>query len=173
MRSLLFYVVNCATRATNFLPSEIEAHDEKKETSKVLPLRPWHWLFGTWKSLANEALRTCSVVHVKYRFNHRPFTYIARAPTGVTRWPPYLKEELQKPRGFDDHKTVVFALVVGRHGVLDVLDRVTMAMGPLGDFHGVEPTALEVLPDMHPLGILCLNTLSDQHVFKAHERIVL
>lgn len=162
---LVFKVANYVTALTNFLPTSLEIHDTKKERVETVTVGVTSWLFGLWKRAVAIRAATASVIHVNYRYNNRTFTYITKEP--IRKWPPLTRADLNRPRGFDEHAVLMLALMVGKNGVIDVLDRVTMAMGPLGDFHGQTLMAIDILPDMHPHGVLCINTFEDKYVFKA------
>lgn len=155
------------SKLQNFWPVAVEWFDVKKETMQSRALNLFSKATGRWKSFANTVLANNNVVHVKYRYNNRTFTYVTRLP--INKWPPVSRKELSRPHGFNERTTVLVALLVARHGVQDVFDRFVMSLGPLHDFHGQCLRADELFPDMHPKGILVVQTVEGKHAFKADD----
>jgi hypothetical protein len=153
----------------NFLPTSIEWFDFKKETMLSKSLSWWSRVTGLWKARVNKVLAKNDVVHVKYRYNNRTFTYVTTLP--IKKWPPVSKEDLARPHGFDEHTSVLVALLVTRQGIQDVFDRFVMSLGPLHNFHGQNFRANELFPDMHPKGILVVQTFDGKHAFKADDLV--
>jgi hypothetical protein len=155
------------SRLQNFLPLSVEWFDAKKEVMQSKTLSFFAKVTGAWKSFANKVLAVNDVIHVKYRYNNRTFTYVTALP--VKKWPPVSRVDLVRPHGFDEHTTVLVALLIGRQGVQDVFDRFVMSLGPLHDFHGQNLRANELFPDMHPKGLLVVQTFDGKHAFKADD----
>lgn len=157
----------------NFRPMYIEYWDSKKETSVRRPVGSWFsYTTGAWKSVVNDLLTTKETVHVTYRYNNRPFTYVARHH--ISHWPPYEKKELQRPLGFNDHLVVVMAVLVDGHGKLrDVTSDINMFLGIQRDFHGCVLTPKDLFLDMSPKGCLLVTTLTDKHMVRHDKPIIL
>ena len=157
------------SKLQNFWPVSVDWFDAKKEIMQSKALSFFSKATGMWKSFANNVLANNNVVHVKYRYNNRTFTYVTGLP--IKKWPPVSRQELSKPHGFDERTTVLVALLVTRQGVQDVFDRFVMSLGPLHDFHGQCLRADELFPDMHPKGILLIQTVEGKHAFKASDTV--
>lgn len=151
----------------NFVPKKITLYDEKNEVVRSHDL----WLWNSWCGLWKRFLRDGTLCHMTYDYNNREYTYITKG-SSAPQWPPYSKDMLNKPLGFNERTLVILAFLVDSKtkACKDVTDEVNRFLGPLHDFQGCAWKVDQMFPTG---GVLVLRTLDSKLMFTRGQYVVL